>query len=72
MCIYQFSEEERKHLEQDFLKKAKFGLDFCESLCYSINCLCEKVVSDRKEVNTSNEGRNPSQLSADYDQMRLR
>ena len=26
----------------------------------------------RKEVNKSNEGRYPSQLSADYDQMRLR
>ena len=26
----------------------------------------------QKGVNKSNEGRNPSQLSADYDQMRLR
>ena len=27
---------------------------------------------DKKEVNESNEGRNPSQLSADYDYLRLR
>ena len=31
-----------------------------------------KALSDRKEVNTSNEGRNPSQLSADYYYLRLR
>ena len=31
-----------------------------------------KVHLDQKEVNTSNEGRNPSQLSADYYYLRLR
>ena len=31
-----------------------------------------RVVLYQKEVNESNEGRNPSQLSADYDYLRLR
>ena len=32
----------------------------------------EEIELTGKEVNKSNEGRYPSQLSADYDQMRLR
>ena len=56
----------------EFLQK-KLALG--DALWYTTIWLCgESCRADftRKEVNKSNEGRYPSQLSADYDQMRLR
>ena len=47
-------------------------LAFCDEMWYHHSCLCERGLLYQKEVNQSNEGRNPSQLSADYYQMRLR
>ena len=40
--------------------------------CATLNDAFVKGKLDKKEVNESNEGRNPSQLSADYYYLRLR
>ena len=42
-------------------------LAFFKAVCYYVICLWDfKGLVYRKGVNQSNEGRNPSQLSADY------
>jgi len=46
-------------------------LAFHKKLCYTKQRLCKEDYF-LKEVNESNEERNPSRLSADYDYLRLR
>ena len=60
------------------MKNKKFFKKYVEKCLHSRNnyaTLSDAFVKgklDKKEVNESNEGRNPSQLSADYYYLRLR
>jgi len=59
-------------------KNKKFNKKYIEKYLHSTNNYAKlnnafvKGKLDKKEVNESNEGRNPSQLSADYYYLRLR
>jgi len=67
MKLGESAKEEKKHGEDQ-----KFLLQFDTKRGNILYGFFRKVHLDQKEVNTSNEGRNPSQLSADYYYLRLR
>ena len=63
VCLHRKHAEREKNLKKDLQKEKRHDI---------LNNALWRGNRVQKEVNESNERRNPSQLSADYDHLRLR